>query len=253
MLKIEHVSDECQCAGKLCTRCKEHKCLMKFDKGLNKSGRQSHCKVCRSEYAKMKRSQLTEEELKEVREKERLSSRRYHQANRDKCLKAMRRRYQENIEYHRVYARERTREYVKINKERIKEYHKKYYAINAEWIKEKVANNPYRYTERARLKRREWIQRNYEHYLRYRRPHYSLRRTRKTLAGGSYTAQEWEALKAKYNYTCLRCGRSEPEIQLTADHVIPVSKNGTSNIDNIQPLCKSCNSRKHAKSIDYRR
>src|SRR6266702_2369218 len=66
-----------------------------------------------------------------------------------------------------------------------------------------------------------------------------VRRTLNTQAGGSYTIAEWEILKARCDYRCLCCGTQEPDIKLTADHVIPVSKQGTSNINNIQPLCKS--------------
>lgn len=77
-----------------------------------------------------------------------------------------------------------------------------------------------------------------------------LRRARVMGGGGSFTAQEWQDLCARYNHQCLRCKRTD--VKLTADHVLPVSKGGSSNIDNIQPLCLSCNSGKKDRHIDYR-
>jgi 5-methylcytosine-specific restriction endonuclease McrA len=44
----------------------------------------------------------------------------------------------------------------------------------------------------------------------------------------------------------------EPGIVLTRDHVVPLKHGGLNTIENIQPLCGSCNSRKHLKHIDYR-
>lgn len=78
------------------------------------------------------------------------------------------------------------------------------------------------------------------------------RRSLKKNSSGSFSEDEWKEIKIKYNYTCLSCGKREPEIKLTIDHVTPLSMGGSNTVDNIQPLCGLCNCRKHAKRLDYR-
>lgn len=56
---------------------------------------------------------------------------------------------------------------------------------------------------------------------------------------------EWINLCEKFNNKCAYCWK---ETKLTIDHIIPISKWGWNNIENIQPLCKSCNSRKWNKN-----
>ena len=78
-----------------------------------------------------------------------------------------------------------------------------------------------------------------------------IRLQRKRVNGGFHTFVEWNILKAQYNWTCPCCKKMEPEITLVRDHVVALSKGGSDNIENIQPLCRSCNAKKHTKFIRY--
>lgn len=49
---------------------------------------------------------------------------------------------------------------------------------------------------------------------------------------------------ARDNYTCRYCGSDD---ELTVDHIYPESKGGTREPENLQTLCRSCNSRKGAR------
>ena len=60
-------------------------------------------------------------------------------------------------------------------------------------------------------------------------------------ATGKHTLREWQELKEESGGHCVFCWTIKP---LTKDHIIPLSEGGTDYIDNIQPLCRNCNSRK---------
>lgn len=67
-------------------------------------------------------------------------------------------------------------------------------------------------------------------------------------AEGSHSLKQWQELKKSYKNKCAICGQ---EKKLTKDHIIPLSKGGTDFIENIQPLCRNCNSKKHNKIYIY--
>ncbi len=113
--------------------------------------------------------------------------------------------------------------------------------------------------ERNRQIKRDWRKRNpgseYEGNKRWitenkeRMAHLKARRyARERGAEGNHTLEEWQVLKAKFNNICVSCFEGK---LLSKDHIIPLSKGGTDYINNIQPLCHSCNSRKYNKVINY--
>lgn len=124
-------------------------------------------------------------------------------------------------------------QYYKENKEKEKDTQRAWQKANRPWttLEKKAYLKKWR-EDNKDLKNS--YQRNRQHRLRAN--------------GGSVTHQEWLDLCAYYGNVCLKCGKEET----TMDHVVPVSKGGTHSIENIQPLCGSCNSSKGTKTIDYR-
>lgn len=78
-----------------------------------------------------------------------------------------------------------------------------------------------------------------------------IRRKRIRENGGKHTQEEWNQLREDYNFSCPSCGKKEPEIKLTRDHIIAVSAGGTDDIKNIQPLCVKCNASKSVHHIRF--
>lgn len=219
---IEHVLEGCQCEGKRCTKCEEVKCIGLFNKHkIGAGGLHAACRACSS-----------------------MSNKAHYQKNRERIIAKHATWRNIHPDYHKLYYQEpadilnvQSRDYQREYATEISNQKKIYYREHTEEILEL---------------RKEYQKTHAEIYAAIDKAHFSRRRSRKTQAGGSYTPQQWRDLKRQYNSTCLRCGRRESEIKLTADHVIPITRNGTSDISNIQPLCYSCNSKKYNKIIDYR-
>lgn len=66
------------------------------------------------------------------------------------------------------------------------------------------------------------------------------------------TAKFREFIKSRDRYTCQKCAVSidaEPHLLLEVDHILPVSRGGTSTKDNLQTLCWKCNRSKSNKIV----
>ncbi|NMF62757.1 HNH endonuclease [Brasilonema octagenarum UFV-OR1] len=53
----------------------------------------------------------------------------------------------------------------------------------------------------------------------------------------------------KDGYKCVFCGRSSQQVQLEVDHIVPFSKGGSNDLNNLQTLCTDCNRGKGARFL----
>ena len=65
----------------------------------------------------------------------------------------------------------------------------------------------------------------------------------------THSEQEWSDLLS-FCGKCVRCGATD--VKLVKDHIKPIYQGGSDGIENLQPLCPSCNCGKSAESIDFR-
>lgn len=132
-----------------------------------------------------------------------------------------------------------------------KEWKKKQRKLNSPYAeRQKELKKEYGRSELGKKVTSKWRKRNIKKILLWNRK----RMLQKRGVQGSHTEEEWEDLKKKFNYCCSKCGVSENKLKiiwkkkgfnrLTKDHIVPIAKEGTDYIQNIQPLCISCNAGK---------
>jgi 5-methylcytosine-specific restriction endonuclease McrA len=125
---------------------------------------------------------------------------------------------------------------------------KLYYKANPEKkkaVRKRVNKRSYDKNRPARLKQKsEYGKANPE-----KRKSWAQKRVEAMGAVWELKPGEWPALLRKLGRKCLCCGSTK---DITKDHVIPLIEGGRHHISNLQPLCRSCNSRKGRKTIDYR-
>lgn len=132
------------------------------------------------------------------------------------------------------------------NPKKYKENRKKTYLKNRENNIKKAVEWGKNNVDKRNIAKRKWRDKNKEKTNHYTKQYIY----RKKGATGKHTINEWKELCDMFGNVCLCCLKKE---KLTKDHIIPLTKGGTDNIENIQPLCVSCNSKKsNRNTIDYR-
>lgn len=237
---------------KLCPKCGQALPVTAFNKRSDLPD--VLCSTCRDCVAQYNRA-YREAKREELNARQRA----YHEANKEE-LNAKARIYREA---NKEVLNTNNRAYQKANKERLKRQRTERRDREREKVQEIRHAQYLRNRDRILEQKRDYYQENREERSAFnrlwaksnpekKRSYEHAREARKRGNGGCYTVAQWEDLKVRHHYTCLRCGKCEPEIKLTVDHVIPLELGGSNGIDNLQPLCKICNSAKGCKIIDYR-
>ena len=176
------------------------------------------------------------------------------------CVRARAKKYrQEHLEQYAQYEKARAnlphriearRKYQEEHKEEVSEYKKKW----AEENEDSVSASKRKYYELHRdeiiAHSKTWGEDNPEKVRQAIANNSRKRRAAKHASPGSFTAEEFKALCGQYGNRCLACG--DTEAVLEADHIVPLTRGGTDDLGNIQPLCGTCNWKKSVGIIDYR-
>jgi len=107
------------------------------------------------------------------------------------------------------------------------------------------AKNP----EKRREAERRYAEKYPEKVKAKKRAGHIRRKKRVKANGGSFKGTELLGLMAKQNGLCVVC-EIDVSTDYHVDHIIPVAKGGTNNIENIQILCPACNMAKGSKDFE---
>lgn len=143
---------------------------------------------------------------------------------------------------HREKYLARSRKQRETKREQIKEYLHNYYLSNQEKLKQYQKEYTKKNKEQVLQKKRDYHAENRAILLRNKTPRTHARRAKLCgVIGENFTLEQWEAKKASFQNKCAEC---KLEKTLTVDHITSLSRGGSNSIDNIQPLCLSCNTKK---------
>jgi 5-methylcytosine-specific restriction endonuclease McrA len=198
---------------------KNRKRLLRYAKDYRNKHRRRIKEWKRAYYNEYKKEILLEQKIRYIKNKDTINrrTRAYYYKNKKKCL-------------------DRAKIWTSKNKLKMQQYKKR-------WSQDHWQQYYMEHREEMLSRNKLWViaHRDKKRHLCKDRCH------RIRANGGKFTLNEWTKIKKKYFFTCLKCHKREPQIRLTIDHIIPLSKGGKHERTNIQPLCQRCNSKKGTK------
>lgn len=206
-----------------------------------KYGLNGRCKECKNKYFKkygeINRDRILEEKKKwyyDNKEKDNERNKQYREENREQILN-----------YHKQYRKnnkDKINEYLESNKERIAKVKKEYSIKNREQIrihaKQWIENNK----DKAKERKKRYLKSEKGKIAKFKSQTRRRKSEKDSLKYGFITLEQWNQCKLHFNNSCCYCGKESNRLE--KEHFIPISKGGKSDVTNILPSCKSCNSSK---------
>lgn len=202
------------------------------DKSVKSDGLASKCKLCRTKQLSSYRETNRDDINKRAREaytanidKQLARRKEYREQNREK-LRARGLKYYDN---NKERFAQTGKLYRDLNPDKVRDRHQVYYSKNSSSLK--TSGKIWSQSERGKLSKNLSSQR---------------RRNARKSVPTNFTANDWELCIDNFNGECAYCGKAK---KLTYEHFVPLSKGGEFTINNIIPVCDSCNKSKNNRNF----
>ncbi len=89
-----------------------------------------------------------------------------------------------------------------------------------------------------------------DHHKKILRKRIRAQRLQEARGRGTHSDGEWLAIVAHFDSRCVRCG-CRPDPRPCKDHIVPIYQGGSDAAENLQPLCRECNTAKGPCSFNW--